>query len=89
MGTIASSGCGRAARPSGGARASVGPQAIIYFGIAGGAAALALSLLYDRYIRRDPRAVHSRGGFTYFAIFMLMFSLGAAIAGIVAVRAGR
>ncbi|MCC7022566.1 MAG: hypothetical protein IT338_07050 [Thermomicrobiales bacterium] len=67
----------------------MGPQAIIYFGIAGGAAALALSLLYDRYIRRDPQAVHSRGGFTYFAIFMLMFSLGAAIAGIVAVRAGR
>lgn len=89
MSTIAPPGCGRAARPRAERERALGPQAIIYFGIAGGAAALALTLLFERYIRRDPRAVHSRGGFTYFAIFMLMFSLGAAIAGIVAVRAGR
>ena len=42
----------------------VGPQPLIYFGVAGGSLALALSLLYARYVRHDPQAVRSRGGFT-------------------------
>ena len=74
---------------SGGAGGSVGPQAVIYFGLAAGALALGLSLLYGRYVRRDPRAVRSRGGFTLFAICMLLFGAGAAVAGIVAIRVGR
>lgn len=67
----------------------MGPQAMIYFGIAGGSLALALSLLHTRYVRRDPQAVRSGGGFTFFAGFMLLFALGAATAGIASFRAGR
>lgn len=65
------------------------PQALIYFGVAGGALALALSLLYTRYIRRDPQAVRSGGGFTLFAVCMLLFALGAAAAGLVSVQGSR
>jgi len=67
----------------------VGLQAMIYFGVAGGSLALALSLLYARYIRLDPRAVQSRGGFTLFAVCMLLFALGAIAAGLVSIQAGR
>jgi hypothetical protein len=62
---------------------------VIYFVVAVGALLLGLSLLYGRYIRRDPRALHSRGGAALFAIFLLLFGIGAAVAGLVAVRAGR
>ena len=67
----------------------MGPQALIYFGVAGGALVLALSLLHARYVRRDPQAVRSRGGFTLFAVFLLLFAVGAAAAGLVSARAGR
>ena len=67
----------------------MGPQAMIYFGVAGGSLALALSLLYARYVRRDPRAIRSGGGFTLFAVCMLLFAIGAAAAGLVSVQAGR
>jgi hypothetical protein len=60
----------------------LGAQTLVWFGIAGGAAAFALSLLHARYIARQPRAVQSRGGFTLFAIVTLLFALGAAVAGI-------
>jgi hypothetical protein len=60
----------------------LGAQTLVWFGIAGGAAVFALSLLHARYIARQPRAVQSRGGFTLFAIVMLLFAIGAAIAGI-------
>lgn len=55
---------------------------LIWFGIGGGAAAFALSLLYQRYVKRTPQAVQSRGSFTMFAVLMLLFALGAVIAGI-------
>jgi hypothetical protein len=67
----------------------VGPQALIYFGVAGGALALALSLLHARYVRRDPQAVRSRGGFTLFAVCLLLFAIGAAAAGLVSAQVGR
>jgi hypothetical protein len=57
-------------------------QALVWFGIAGGAAAFALSLLHARYIAKQPRAVQSKGSFTLFAILMLVFAAGAAVAGI-------
>lgn len=60
----------------------MGAQTLVWFGIAGGAALFALSLLHARYIARQPRAVQSRGGFTLFAIVMLIFAIGAAVAGI-------
>ncbi len=59
-------------------------QAIVWFGIAGGAALFALSLLHARYVARQPRAVRSRGGFTLFAILMLIFAAGALVAGLAA-----
>ena len=67
----------------------MGGQALLWFGIAGGAAAFALSLLHARYVQKAPRAVQSRGAFTLFAIFMLIFALGSAVAGIVAAQLGR
>ena len=75
--------------PSAGVATGVDPQAIIYFGVAGGSLALALSLLYTRYVRRDPQAVHSGGGFTLFAVCMLLFAIGAAAAGLVSVQGSR
>jgi uncharacterized membrane protein YidH (DUF202 family) len=77
------------ARSFDGVMTSVGPQALIYFGVAAGSLTLALSLLYARYVRRDPQAVRSRGGFTLFAVCLLLFALGAAAAGLVSARAGR
>jgi len=67
----------------------VGGQALVWFGMAGGAAVFALSLLHARYVQKAPRAVQSRGAFTLFAIFMLIFALGAAAAGVAAARLGR
>jgi hypothetical protein len=67
----------------------VDAQAMIWFGAAGGSAALALSLLYARYVRRDVTAVRSRGGFTLFAVCMLLFAIGALIAGVVYLRTGQ
>lgn len=57
-------------------------QTLVWFGMAGGSALFALSLLHARYIARQPRAVQSRGGFTLFALVMLMFAFGAFVAGI-------
>jgi hypothetical protein len=68
---------------------NVGLQALIYFGVAAGSLALAISLLYGRYVRRDPRAVRSRGGVTLFAVCLLLFALGAAAAGLISARVGR
>ncbi len=65
------------------------PQALIDFGVAGGSLALALSLLYARYVRHDPQAVRSRGGFTLFAACLLLFAVGAAVAGLVSAQVGR
>lgn len=62
-------------------------QSLLWFGIAGGAAAFAGSLLHARYVRRTPQAVRSRGAFTMFALLMLLFALGAFAAGLVSVGA--
>ncbi len=61
---------------------------MIYFGVAGGSLALAVSLIYARYVRKDPQAVRSGGGFTLFAICLLLFAIGATAAGLVSARAG-
>lgn len=56
-------------------------QALLYFGISGGTLLLAFSLLRKRYIERDRVAVGSGGGYTMFAILMLLFAIGAFLAG--------
>lgn len=56
--------------------------AIVWFGISGGALVFAATLLYQRYIQKMPRAVESRGSFAMFAGLMVLFAVGAAIAGI-------
>jgi hypothetical protein len=38
--------------------------------------------LNARYVKKEPRAVGSRGGFTLFAILMLVFATGAFVAGL-------
>lgn len=67
----------------------MGAQSLVWFGIGGGAALFALSLLRQRYVTREQHAVRSRGGFTLFAILMLVFAVGAIVAGIASARAGR
>jgi hypothetical protein len=67
----------------------VGPQAVLWFGIAGGAAAFGGSLLYNRYVKKTPQAVRSGGSFTLFGIFSIIFAIGAVVAGLVAAQAGR
>jgi len=67
----------------------VGPQTLIYFAVAAGSLGLALSLLYKRYVRQEPQAIRSGGGFTFFAGFMLLFAIGAVVAGYVSLQAGR
>jgi hypothetical protein len=58
--------------------------ALVWFGIAGGALIFACTLLYQRYVRKDPRAAQSRGSFAMFAGLMVLFAIGAAVAGIAA-----
>lgn len=67
----------------------MGPQSLIYFGIAVGSLLLAISLLRRRYVNKDQEAVRSGGAFAAFAAFMILFAFGAALAGYVSLRAGR
>jgi hypothetical protein len=55
---------------------------ILWFGISGGTLAFALSLLWQRYVKRTPHAVQSRGSFLMFAILALIFSVGAFFTGL-------
>jgi hypothetical protein len=56
--------------------------AIVWFGISGGAIVFAISLLVQRYVKKTPHAVQSRGSFAMFAFIMVLFAVGAAVAGI-------
>lgn len=55
---------------------------LVWFGIGGGAAIFSISLIYQRYVKKTPQAIQSRGSFTMFAILMMLFALGAIAAGI-------
>lgn len=57
-------------------------QAIVWFGIGGGAAVFALSLLYQRFIQKLPKAVDTGSSFVMFAGMMVAFALFAILAGI-------
>jgi hypothetical protein len=56
-------------------------QAIVWFGIGGGAAVFALSLLYQRFIQKLPKAVDSGSSFVMFAGMMTAFAIFAIVAG--------
>ena len=56
-------------------------QAIVWFGIGGGAAVFALSLLYQRFILKLPKAVDSGSSFVMFAGMMTAFAIFAIVAG--------
>ena len=56
--------------------------AIVWCGISGGALVFAISLLFQRYVKKTPHAVQSRGSFAMFAFIMVLFAIGAAVAGI-------
>lgn len=55
---------------------------LLWFGIGGGAATFSVSLLYQRYVRKTPQAMQSRGSFTMFAVLMMLFAIGAIAAGV-------
>ena len=55
--------------------------AIVWFGIAGGAVVFAITLLVQRYIQKVPKAVQAGSSFAMFAAIMMLFAIGAAIAG--------
>ncbi|MEJ7839176.1 MAG: hypothetical protein WKF81_10180 [Thermomicrobiales bacterium] len=57
-------------------------QAIVWFGIGGGAALFALSLLCQRFIQKLPKAVDSGSSFVMFSGMMVAFALFAILAGI-------
>jgi vacuolar-type H+-ATPase subunit I/STV1 len=67
----------------------MGPQAILWFVIGAGALIFAFTLLYRRYIAKSPDAIRSRGAFTMFAGLMVLFAIGAFVAGFAALDAGR
>ena len=66
----------------------IGPQALIWFGIAGGAAVFALTALWRRFVRKDPQAIRSGAGFLLFVACLLLFAVGALVAGVVTIRTG-
>lgn len=53
---------------------------ILWFGISGGTLAFAISLLWQRYVKRTDYAVQSRGSFLLFATLALLFAVGAFLA---------
>jgi hypothetical protein len=57
-------------------------DSILWFGISGGTLAFAISLLWQRYVKKTPHAMQSRGSFLMFAILSLIFSVGAFFAGL-------
>lgn len=57
-------------------------QALIWFGLSGGTAIFGLSLLYQRFVQRQPRAVQAGASYPMFAILMLLFALGTFAAGL-------
>lgn len=57
-------------------------QALIWFGLSGGTAIFGLSLLYQRFVQRQPRAVQAGASYAMFAILMLLFALGTFAAGL-------
>ena len=66
----------------------MGPQAVVWFGIAVGAAIFALFALYKRFVMKDPQAIRSGAGFFLFVLCLVLFSVGALVAGIVTIRTG-
>ena len=62
-------------------------QSLIWFGVAGGSLVAAAALLHARYVRHDPRHVNAGNGTLLFAICLVLFAVGAAIAGFVSLPA--
>lgn len=60
---------------------TVDAQSIIWFAISIVALLSGVRLLIRRYVLKSPQAVQSRGSYTLFAVFMIIFALGAFVAG--------
>jgi cytosine/uracil/thiamine/allantoin permease len=56
-------------------------QAIVWFVIAAVAGGAAIRLVFNQFIAKKPSALHSPGGTTLFAICLLLFAVGAIVAG--------
>lgn len=61
----------------------MGAQSILWFVIGGLALFSGIRLLFRRYVFKSPQAIQSRGSYTLFAVFMLIFAIGAFFAGLV------
>jgi hypothetical protein len=61
----------------------VDAQSVIWFVISVVALVSGLRLLIRRYVLKSPQAVQSRGSYTLFAVFMLIFAFFAFVAGMV------
>ncbi|CAN5496126.1 hypothetical protein BH24CHL4_BH24CHL4_25510 [soil metagenome] len=61
----------------------MGAQSILWFVIGVVALLSGLRLLFRRYLLKSPQAMQSRGSYTLFAVFMLIFAGGAFAAGLV------
>ena len=59
-------------------------QSLVYFGISGGALVLAIQLLRQRFVAKDRQAVRSAGGDVGFALVLILFAVGAFLAGLIA-----
>ena len=71
-----------------GRQVQVGPQAVVWFGISAGATIFALFALYKRFVTKDPQAIRSGTGFILFVLCLVLFAVGALLAGIVNIRTG-
>ena len=60
----------------------MGAQSILWFAISVVALLSGLRLLVRRYVLKSRQAVQSRGSYTLFAVFMLLFAIGAFVAGL-------
>jgi hypothetical protein len=69
--------------------ATLGEQAILWFGLAVVGVGVVAWLLFSRYVRKDQQAVRSGNGFFLYVACVILFSLGALAAGIFSAAAGR
>lgn len=67
----------------------MGTQAIVWFALAAVGVLFTGWLLFSRFVRKDQQAVRSGNGFYLYAACVLLFSLGALVAGFFSAAAGR
>ena len=67
----------------------MGEQAVVWFLLAAIGIVVVGWLLFSRYVRKDQQAIRSGNGFFLYAACVLIFALGALVAGLFSAAAGR